>query len=175
MSKYKYKKKRTVSCIICGTDIYTFFSRTKYCSYDCHLEGNKRKNKKTYNDNIIEYRERSRKWQEKDRERNPENHLFFNAKMRAKKKGIEFNITKEDVIIPEFCPILGIKLEKATNKPNNNSPSIDRIDNSKGYINGNIHVICHKANTIKNNASLEELKKITNYIENITKTTKKNK
>ena len=46
-----------------------------------------------------------------------------------------------------------------------NSPSLDRIDNSKGYVPGNIAVISMRANMIKNNASLVELKAIVAYIE----------
>ena len=38
--------------------------------------------------------------------------------------------------------------------------SLDRIDSSKGYVKDNIWVISHKANSIKNNATLTELKLI---------------
>jgi hypothetical protein len=37
------------------------------------------------------------------------------------------------------------------------SPSLDRIDNNKGYIKGNVEVISWKANIMKSNASPEEL------------------
>jgi hypothetical protein len=46
------------------------------------------------------------------------------------------------------------------------SPSIDRVDSSKGYTKDNIQVISHRANNLKNNATLEELRKLVTYVEN---------
>lgn len=80
-----------------------------------------------------------------------------NARSRAKKDGLEFNITEDDIIIPEKCPLLGIKLELGTKYDYDNSPSLDRIDNSKGYVKGNVWVISNKANSMKNSSSKEEL------------------
>jgi hypothetical protein len=84
------------------------------------------------------------------------------AKRRAKEKGLEFNIDNTDIDIPILCPILGIPIVKIYTKgkstgPTSNSPSLDRIDNSKGYIKGNVRVISHKANTMKHNATSSEL------------------
>jgi len=87
------------------------------------------------------------------------------CKERAKNKGIEFNITIEDIIVPKYCPILNIEL-KPFNKQGGsyNSPSIDRIDNSKGYIKGNIQVISKRANMIKTDATLEEILLVAEYL-----------
>ena len=38
-----------------------------------------------------------------------------------------------------------------------NNPSIDRIDPTKGYVSGNIHIISWRANRLKNNGSLDDL------------------
>ncbi len=88
-----------------------------------------------------------------------EGRLFFAARSRAKKYGREFSLTIEDIKIPEVCPILGIPLIKINEKrskaqsPEDNSPSIDRIDSSKGYTRENIECISFRANSIKNNGT----------------------
>jgi di/tripeptidase len=92
------------------------------------------------------------------------------AKDRAKKKGFEFNIDETDIIVPKECPILSIPIFKGVglgkkSGPSGNSPSLDRIDSSKGYIKGNVQVISHKANTMKHNATPEELIKFATWIE----------
>ena len=66
-----------------------------------------------------------------------------------------------DIFIPEACPLLGIEITKnIVGQPTHNSPSLDRIDNRLGYVKGNVWVISHRANTLKSNASLEELERL---------------
>ena len=63
-----------------------------------------------------------------------------------------------DIIIPEKCPILEVPFVLGSKGDYEYTPTIDRIDNSKGYTKDNIQVISKKANSMKNSASLEELK-----------------
>ena len=91
---------------------------------------------------------------------NPKRHMLNNSKQRAKKANIEHTLTLEDINIPEVCPVLGIKLETGTRRNHDNAPSIDRIDNTKGYTKDNIMIISCRANMIKKDASLQELKQI---------------
>lgn len=94
--------------------------------------------------------------------------MFDRAKRRAKVKNIAFNIKHEDINIPQECPILGIEIFKGKNNCScDNSPSLDRIDNTKGYIKGNIRVISQRANQLKNEASLEEYKQIYLFYKNL--------
>lgn len=85
--------------------------------------------------------------------------MFRRAKSRAMTKGLEFDLEKSDIIIPEYCPILGIKLEHFSGHSGGrpNSPALDRVDNSKGYVKGNVIVISHLANMMKSSANREEL------------------
>jgi len=113
--------------------------------------------------------EEKKRHAEKERKRrrsNPAQMMIDNAKARAKRKGIEFSLTKDDIHIPDRCPILGIPLRRGGNFLGN-SPSLDRVDNTKGYTPDNIVVVSLRANKIKNDATLEELKLITEFYSNL--------
>jgi len=88
------------------------------------------------------------------RKANPEKYMVQAAKKRAKDKGWAFDLTHEDVVIPKLCPYLGIELKYLGGEA---APSLDRIDPMKGYVKGNVQVISMKANTMKNNATQDEL------------------
>ena len=80
------------------------------------------------------------------------------AKDRATRANLPFNIEIEDIVVPEFCPVLNIKLEKSkTGIATACSPSLDKIIPHKGYVKGNIIVMSYKANLMKNNATVKEL------------------
>jgi len=90
-------------------------------------------------------------------------YLLNAAKYRAKKLGLDFSITVDDVKVPVACPVLGILLAVCS-KQSANSPTIDRFDNSIGYVPGNVHVISWRANSLKNNATIDELEKVLAYM-----------
>lgn len=71
------------------------------------------------------------------------------AKKRASTKGLEFDITYEDIELPKVCPLLGITLGVSPGRASDSSYSLDRIDSSKGYIRGNIWVISIKQMLLK--------------------------
>jgi len=95
------------------------------------------------------------------------------SKIKFRNRDIEFSITIKDLEIVEFCPLLNIKLDYTVGngRKNWNSVSIDRIDNNKGYIPGNVWIISKLANTMKNCATKEEL---IIFSENILKKFKQN-
>ena len=91
--------------------------------------------------------------------------MYARAKSRAKKNNLPFNIELDDIVIPERCPLLGIKIESTEVRNSPNNPSLDKIIPEKGYIKGNVWVISNRANTLKNDATLQELKTLVENLE----------
>jgi hypothetical protein len=96
--------------------------------------------------------------------------LWQGAKRRAKAQGVAFDLKLEDIVIPKICPALGIEIVPHRGKgASPHSPTIDRIIPSLGYVRRNIEVISHRANAIKNNASIEELGQVLGHVRMITR------
>lgn len=92
-------------------------------------------------------------------------YFLNNIRRRCKVKGIPFNLTLEDLVIPAVCPVLGIPLVKRQGRFADSSPSVDRIIPDIGYLKGNVQIISYRANRIKCHATLDELRKIVRYME----------
>lgn len=92
------------------------------------------------------------------------------AKNRAKAKGLPFDLTADDITVPVFCPILGIKLERGRYGKgiNDAAPSLDKIDPEKGYVKGNVIVVSMRANRIKTNARADEIIAVGRYYKQLT-------
>lgn len=97
----------------------------------------------------------------------PWQHSLVRCKQRAKKSGVECTIDVDYLksIWTDVCPILGIPLIVAKGKLTDNSPSVDRIDPSKGYVPGNVVVISNRANVIKSYGTLDEHRAIVSFLE----------
>lgn len=100
------------------------------------------------------------------RTRNPKKAHYCSLRQNAKRKGVPFDLELNDINYPECCPILGIPLVRNTGDKSakENSPSVDRIDPSKGYTKDNIQIISAKANVMKNNATKEELLRFAEWV-----------
>ena len=96
----------------------------------------------------------------------PEWKMHQRAKVRAKAMNRVFDLQVSDIAIPDTCPILGIILNVNSGRSGayRNSPSLDRIDNSKGYTKENIQVISQLANAMKGRATNEELHKFAKWV-----------
>jgi hypothetical protein len=80
------------------------------------------------------------------------------ARGRARKSGIPFSLKKADLPpMPEACPVLGITLTIWGSETRDESPSLDRIIPSLGYVPGNVRWISTRANILRRDASAREL------------------
>jgi hypothetical protein len=109
-------------------------------------------------------------YQRESRRKNAKAHIVMAAKARAKRDGLPFNISVADLEWPEFCPVLNIKLDYNETVPGQRrrrhaNPSLDRCVNELGYVKGNAFVISHRANRLKSDATIEELKAVLAYME----------
>ncbi len=92
-------------------------------------------------------------------------YMWKGSHKRAKEQGSFWNLQLEDVpLIPDFCPVLGIPLDKESKRRGPNSPSLDRVIPVLGYTPGNVCVISWRANDLKKDASVEELEAVVKYI-----------
>jgi hypothetical protein len=91
---------------------------------------------------------------------------FFSAKYnglrrRAKEKNLDFNLDRQFLksIYPKDseCPALKIEFKTGNDGGRYNSPSVDRIDNSKGYVKGNIIWVSNLANMIMSSGTPKQV------------------
>jgi hypothetical protein len=89
--------------------------------------------------------------------------IVRSAKTRAEKCGVAFDLKIEDLVIPETCPVFGIKLVIG-NKIANDTPSLDRLVPELGYVMDNVAFVSMKANRLKSNATLQELETLVEWM-----------
>jgi hypothetical protein len=56
-----------------------------------------------------------------------------------------------------MCPYLGVQMERGVSNACRTSPTLDRIDPAKGYVEGNVQVISQMANAMKQDATPAQL------------------
>lgn len=103
--------------------------------------------------NSPKYRENKNKRTRARYLENLEKMMLKRTKYKCEIEDIPFNLELSDIIIPEYCPILEVKMIPYTYT----AASIDRIVPELGYTKGNIWIISRKANVMKNDANLKEL------------------
>lgn len=150
MDSWTTRKTTTRICGICNNSFEKKIGLLRYCSPECsklaHLKYHKEHRKASVENTL-----RS---------------IIAGCKNRAKRKGLECDITSEyvlDLLNKQngLCSVTGIKLESSTaNTKFNSSPwtvTIDRKDSNKGYTKDNIHLVCYMYNSCKNRWSHEQV------------------
>ncbi len=91
---------------------------------------------------------------------------FDNKRQNARQKGQEFKIKFTEIVIPFYCPLLGIPLNYfSENNRADDHPSFDRINNNKGYLTGNVQIVSWRGNRLKNDGTSEEHRKIADFLD----------
>lgn len=158
------------------------YSRCRQCCaivrnarYAENLEANRAYQKAYREKHVEKFNRRVSEWRRSD----PARTIIARAKHRAKKIGIEFSITVNDILpLPTHCPVLGIPLKMGTRSKGSayieaGCYSLDRIDSSKGYVPGNVVIMSFRANSIKNDATPEEIHALSRWIASVTEEQRK--
>lgn len=162
--------KHIKTCRVCDVVLVSGSGNTnpKGNCYPSNMELGKR----ICNSCFISYNNKKEKTNRKAKQVGDNQHLSDmnqSARERAKKHNVPFNLRVKDLreIMTDKCPILGIKFElnkkgqawgKGKGKNNwQNSPSLDRIIPEKGYVKDNIIIVSLMANSIKNQATPDQI------------------
>jgi hypothetical protein len=89
--------------------------------------------------------------------------LLNSARQTAWVAGRKFSLKRGDIVVPRRCPVLGIPLFFTVGRRTNNTPSIDRINNRKGYTPENIVVVSWRANDLKRDMTYDELQRLARF------------
>jgi hypothetical protein len=165
---------KDVTCRNCGVIFQSVKLSRKWCD-DCRVIKKREEHhkagrgKKYWADPDRRRALQERKWQRYTR--NPAEWMLMAAKQRANQKGLPFSIKPDDIVLPQdmLCPILGITMKSNFGNGGGNtphSPSLDMINPVRGYVPGNVCVISLKANRMKQDCTLEDLKRLVSYVEN---------
>ncbi len=107
---------------------------------------------------------RSREIKEAYLRRNPKRLMVYQAKLRAKRQGVPFDLTEQDFEIPERCPVLGLRLEPSKDRAHDASPSLDKVIPEFGYVPENVEIISWRANRLKADGTAIEHEKIASFM-----------
>lgn len=165
LSYHRVKKYFAHNCIECGITVpcKCVTVHKKYCKKCYRLR--RCEISRNFKMRYMATEENRKSWASQKREyllKFPEIYLLQWARVRAKQKNLKYDLNISDIKIPSYCPILKIPL--IVGGRNGNSPSLDRINNSEGYIKGNVAVISRRANSLKSDGTLEEFKKIVDFL-----------
>ena len=113
------------------------------------------------------FRAKERERARRDPKRYWAKHVLKNAASRAAKACVPFDLDTAYLlsIIPDECPVFGTPFVFVGNgAPCAESASLDKLIPAKGYTRGNVVVISHLANTIKQNVTAKEVARVAQWM-----------
>lgn len=154
-------KAKTNYCVVCSVPMFVHRNSGKKRCAVCVKGYKAKKARDWYKKKIRECRKRASERQKAKKSNNVQYRLLAQSRRSAASRDIEHSLTEEDIIVPELCPVLGVPMLYKTPY----TATIDRIDSTKGYVKGNIQLMSWKANTMKSNATEEELQLFAAWVE----------
>jgi hypothetical protein len=147
-------------CENCGSRLRSD-NRSGYCNApECHQIWERVRAQLRRTDDPDNYRAYNREYKRSHREQT----ALIRAKRRALKCGVPFRLTIELLPpIPDTCPVLGVPFACGEGRPVPESLTLDRIDPDLGYVPGNVMWLSHRANAMKQDASLEQLQQFARW------------
>ncbi len=88
----------------------------------------------------------------------PRKSLFYSARKRAKESGLPFEISLDHILLGSPCLLCGKDMKKSTHGVKHDSPTLDKIYPQRGYVPGNVKVICYECNMRKRDWTPETMK-----------------
>lgn len=97
--------------------------------------------------------------------------MLKSARKRARDENLAFDLDANYLasIVTDKCPALGLPFnwalrENARTGPAADSPSLDRFRADLGYVQGNVHVISHLANKMKNSGTPDQIRSLSRWV-----------
>jgi hypothetical protein len=173
------KKVGAPICEICGNEYVRTKRHQRYCSKQCYSVAWIHNNRLKHNTRILARRKAQPEWYRKNESRyyrtyrtkqissKPWRYLLQSAHLRAKEKGMPFDLTNEWAAArwTGRCEITGLAfLKNAVRGPHPYSPTVDRIAPSKGYTQDNTRFIIWGCNAIKGVGTDADMHRIAKHI-----------
>lgn len=129
--------------------------------YDAHLEEQRERIRSWKRQNPEKAAASSKQWGQKY----PARKILTQCRGNAKQRGLECGLTLqmiEEMLQPMVCSATGLPLsfERVEGQKHSRNPwypSIDRLDNSAGYVQGNTRVVCSIYNFMRSNHSDQDV------------------
>jgi len=165
-------------CIVCGVELNkettTWYRQKNYihkCN-DCTRAEKREQAARFRRENKSATRERCAKYRMRMKANDPVKYtskqMAGSASKRAGALGLDYNLNTDFIvsICPAKCPVFGFELKYGGGDKTKRSASIDRIDSDKGYTMDNVMIISSLANTMKSNATNDELLAFAEWVMN---------
>ena len=111
----------------------------------------------------------------KARKKQPAHIMFLSIKNRCRRRGLLCDLTEQHLQelmdATPACPVLGMPLlYGGGNGHCLETASLDRFDPSQGYVIGNVSIMSWRANALKKDATLAEVRKLSEWMTHVEET-----